>query len=79
MDEYGNKKAQVCYSSGDKYEEDWQKPKKEWLPYEEYKKQKEEKFRQTSRGFYQREQPPIEKKTKLHHVHEIHGSFRKKT
>ncbi|KAL7584927.1 hypothetical protein Lser_V15G44247 [Lactuca serriola] len=51
MDEYGNKKAQVCYSSGDKYEEDWRKPKKEWLPYEEYNKQKEEKFRKTGWGF----------------------------
>ena len=65
MDEYGNKKAQVCYSSGDKYDEDWRKPKKEWLPYEEYKKQKEEKFRQTGRGFYQREQPLVEKKSEL--------------
>ena len=47
MDEFGNRKAQVCYSSGDKFDEDWRKPKKEWLPYEEYKKQKEEKYRQT--------------------------------
>ncbi|KAL7595523.1 hypothetical protein Lser_V15G29447 [Lactuca serriola] len=38
MDEYGNKKAQVCNSSGDK---------------------------QTGRGFYQREQPLVEKKSEL--------------
>ncbi|XP_023728212.1 uncharacterized protein LOC111875917 [Lactuca sativa] len=68
MDEYGNKKAQVCYLSGDKYDEDRRKPKKEWLPYDEYKKQKEEKFRQTGRGFYQKEQPPAEKKVDLETV-----------
>ena len=41
LDENGNKKAQVFYSSGDKYDEYWRKPKMEWLPYEEYKKQKD--------------------------------------
>ena len=35
------------------------------LPYEEFKKQKEEKYRQTSRGFYQKEQQPAEKKPNL--------------
>lgn len=35
FDENGNKKLQVCYSSGDWYDEDWRKPKKEWLPYDE--------------------------------------------
>jgi len=62
LDENENKKAQVCYSSGYKYDEDWRKPKKEWLPYDEYKKQKEEKYRQTGRDFYQKEQPPPKKK-----------------
>ena len=38
LDDNGNKKAQVYYFSGDKYDEDWRKLKKEWLPYEEYKK-----------------------------------------
>ncbi|XP_023760786.1 uncharacterized protein LOC111909226 [Lactuca sativa] len=68
LDEYGNKKAQVCYSSGDKFNEDWRKPKKEWLPYDEYKRQKEEKYKQTCRGFYQKEQPPAEKKVDLENM-----------
>ena len=52
LDENGNKKAQMFYSSGDKFDEDWRKPKKEWLPDEEYKKQKDEKYKQIGRGFY---------------------------
>lgn len=52
----------MCYSSGDKYDEGWRKRKKEWFPYDEYKKAKEEKFRQTRRGYYQKEQPPPEMK-----------------
>lgn len=62
LDENENRKAQVCYSSGDKYDEDWRKPKKKWLPYDEYKKAKEEKFWQTCHGFYQKEQSEPEKK-----------------
>lgn len=65
LDEDGNKKVQVCDSSGDKCDEYWRKPKKEWLSYEDYKKQKEENFRQTGRGFYQKEQPLPEKKVDL--------------
>ncbi|KAL7615461.1 hypothetical protein Lser_V15G05949 [Lactuca serriola] len=65
LDENGKKKVQVCYSSGDRYDEDWRKPKKEWLPYEEYKKAKEEKFRQKGRGFYQKEEPAQERKPSL--------------
>lgn len=38
LNEKGNRKHQVCYSSGEKNDEDWRKPHKEWLPYEEYKK-----------------------------------------
>ncbi|XP_023749864.1 uncharacterized protein LOC111898174 [Lactuca sativa] len=33
LDENGNKKAQVFYLSGDRYDEKWRKPKKEWLPF----------------------------------------------
>ncbi|XP_052620935.1 uncharacterized protein LOC128126837 [Lactuca sativa] len=65
LDENGNKKVQVCYSSGDRYDEDWRKPKKEWFPYEEYKKAKEEKFRQKGRGFYQKEESAQERKPSL--------------
>ncbi|XP_023771140.1 uncharacterized protein LOC111919779 [Lactuca sativa] len=65
LDENGNRKAQVCYSSGDRFDHDWRKPKKEWLPYDEYKKAKEEKYRQKARGFYQKEEPAQEKKTDL--------------
>lgn len=57
LDDNGNRKAQVSYPSVDMYDEDWREPKKEWFPYEEYKKGKEEKYRQTERG-YQKEQPP---------------------
>lgn len=45
LDENGNRKAQICYSSGDQFNEDWRRPKKEWLPYEEYKKQNQENYR----------------------------------
>ncbi|KAL7608785.1 hypothetical protein Lser_V15G13163 [Lactuca serriola] len=62
LDENGNRKAQVCYPSGDKYDEDWRKPRKEWLPYDEYKKAKEEKYKMKTRGFFQKEEPVQEKK-----------------
>lgn len=65
LDENENKKTQVFYSSGDKYDEDWRKPKKQWFPYDEYKKKKEEKYRQTGRDFYQKEQPQPEKNVDL--------------
>ncbi|KAL7609424.1 hypothetical protein Lser_V15G10314 [Lactuca serriola] len=65
LDENGNKKVQVCYSSGDRYDEHWRKPKKEWIPYEEYKKAEEEKLRQKGRGFYQKEEPAQERKPSL--------------
>ncbi|XP_052621827.1 uncharacterized protein LOC128127385 [Lactuca sativa] len=65
LDENGNKKAQVCYSSGDRYDEDWRKQKKDWLPYEEHKKAKEERFRQKGRGFYQKEEPVQDRKPSL--------------
>lgn len=65
LDENGNQKAQVCYSNGDRYDEDWRKPKKVCLPYKEYKKAKEEKFKRKARGCYQKEEPVPEKKTNL--------------
>ncbi|XP_052621649.1 uncharacterized protein LOC128127245 [Lactuca sativa] len=68
LDENGKRKAQVCYSSGDRYDDNWQKPKKEWLPYDEYKKAKEEKYKQKERGFYQKEEPVIEKKVDLEEI-----------
>ena len=57
-----NRKAQVFYSSGDQYDEDCRKPKKELLPYYEYKKQKEEKYKQKARGFYKKEESVLENK-----------------
>ncbi|KAL7605584.1 hypothetical protein Lser_V15G18945 [Lactuca serriola] len=65
LDENDNWKVQVCYSSGDRFDDDWRKPKKEWLPYDEYKKEKEEKYRKKARGFYQKEEPAQEKKKDL--------------
>lgn len=65
LEENGNWKAQVYYSSGDRYDEDCRKPKKEWLPYEEYMKEKEEKFRQKARGSYQSDETVQEKKMDL--------------
>lgn len=41
LDENGYKKSQVCYSSRDRYDEDWRNPR--WKPHNEYKKEKEEK------------------------------------
>ncbi|XP_023749067.2 uncharacterized protein LOC111897346 [Lactuca sativa] len=55
LDENGNRKVQACYSSGDRLDEDWRKPK--------YKKAKEEKYEQRGRGIYQREEPTVEKKS----------------
>lgn len=60
--EYDNRKVQACYLSGDRYDEDWKKTKKEWLPYDGYKKGKEEKYRQQGHKFYQKEQSDPEKK-----------------
>lgn len=40
LDDNRNSKAQVFFSSGDRYDDDWRKPEKEWLPYDEYKKEK---------------------------------------
>ena len=57
LDENGNRKVQVCYSSGDRFDDNWRKPKKEWLPYDEYKKTREEKYKQKERGYYQKEEP----------------------
>lgn len=65
LDENGNLKAQVCYSSGDRFDDDWRKPKKEWLPYDEYKKEKEGRYRQKACRLYQKEEPVQEKKTDL--------------
>lgn len=62
LDENENRKAKACYLSGDRYDEDWRRPKKEWLPYDEYKKANEEKYRQQGHGFYQMELPAPEKK-----------------
>lgn len=45
LDDNGNRKEKVCYSSGDRVDEDWRKPKRERLYYKEYKKQK--RYRQT--------------------------------
>lgn len=63
LDENENRKAQVCYSSGDRYDDNWRKPKKDWLPYDEYKKAKEEKYKQKDKGFYQKEELVQEKKS----------------
>lgn len=65
LDENGNQKAQVCSLSGDKYDDDWRKPRNEWLPYYKYKKQKDEKYRKIGRGFYQEEQPPSNNKSEF--------------
>ncbi|XP_023763338.1 uncharacterized protein LOC111911826 [Lactuca sativa] len=59
------RKAQVYYSSGDRFDNDWRKPKKEWLPYDEYKKAKEEKYNKKAKGFYQKEEPVQERKPNL--------------
>lgn len=40
LDENGNRKAQVCYSRNNRFDEDWRRMKKEWKPYEEYRKEK---------------------------------------
>lgn len=62
LDENGNQKVQACCSSGDRYDKYWRKPKKKWLPYDEYKKVKEEKYIQQGCGFYQKEKTLPKKK-----------------
>ena len=42
LDENGNRKVLALYSSSDRYKEDWIKPKKKWIPYDDYKKAKED-------------------------------------
>lgn len=51
LDENANKKVQVFYSSGDRYDDDYRKPKREWKSYDKYKKYKEKRFRQQGRGW----------------------------
>lgn len=65
LDENGNRKDQVCYTSGDFYDKDWRKLKKEWFMYDDFKKQKEETYWQTGRGYYQKKKPQPEKKMDL--------------
>ncbi|KAI3766148.1 hypothetical protein L2E82_16199 [Cichorium intybus] len=48
------KKESVCYSSGDRFDE--RRPRNNnWKPYEEYKKDQAEKYKQSGQGYYQRE------------------------
>lgn len=44
----------MCYSSDDEYDMDWRQ-KMVWKPYEENRKEKEEKLWQQGQGFYQKE------------------------
>ncbi|KAL7587794.1 hypothetical protein Lser_V15G40429 [Lactuca serriola] len=46
----------------DHEENDWRKPEKKWLHYDEYNKLKEDKYEQKGRGFYQKEGAALEKK-----------------
>ena len=62
VDENGNRKDKACYSIGDLYDEDWRRPKMKWLPYDEYKKEKEEKYEKNGRNFYQKKEPTPEMK-----------------
>ena len=55
----------MCFSSGDRYDEDWRKYKQEWIAYDEYKKAKEEKFKKKTRGYYQKEELVLKRKTNL--------------
>lgn len=36
LEENDNRKAQVCYSSGDHYDADWRRPKKEYKTHNEH-------------------------------------------
>ena len=51
LDDNGNRKVQAFHSSGDRFDEDWRKPKKKWLPYDEYKRAKEEKYEQKEEAY----------------------------
>ncbi|KAI3740492.1 hypothetical protein L2E82_30941 [Cichorium intybus] len=54
LDEDGKRKESVCYSSGDRFDE--RRPRNSnWKPYEEYKKDQAEKYKQSGQGYYQRE------------------------
>lgn len=56
LDENGHRQVQDFYSSGDRFDKDQRNPKKKC------KKSKEEKYKQRGRGFYQRQEPALEKK-----------------
>ncbi|XP_023748217.1 uncharacterized protein LOC111896459 [Lactuca sativa] len=62
MDRRMNKMDQTIHAIQVGYE-DWRKPKKKWLPYDEYKNAKEKKYEKRGRDIYQREEPPVEKKS----------------
>ncbi|KAI3752924.1 hypothetical protein L2E82_24966 [Cichorium intybus] len=56
LDEDGKRKESVCYSSGDRFDE--RRPRNNnWKPYEEYKMDQAEKYKQSGQGYYQREPP----------------------
>ncbi|XP_023746957.1 uncharacterized protein LOC111895073 [Lactuca sativa] len=62
LDENGNRMVQAFYSSSDRFDDNWRKPKKNWIPYEEYEKAKEERYEQ------KKEEPQAEKKSDLENM-----------
>ncbi|XP_023767897.1 uncharacterized protein LOC111916464 [Lactuca sativa] len=63
LEENGNQKVQAYYSSGGRYDDDWRKPKKEWLPCDEYKKANRKSISKKQGVFYQKEELVHEKKS----------------
>lgn len=54
LDSNRNRKEQLCYLSGDKYDEEWRKPKKEWMSYEEDKKPRKRNLGKQVEAFIQK-------------------------
>lgn len=52
LDDNENRRAQVCYSSGDRFDEDWRKTKKNGCPMKSTERKNKEKYKQTGRGFF---------------------------
>jgi len=71
LDDSGNKKEKVCYSSADR-SDNW-RGRREWLPQEEYRKEMTKKYKQQAPGFFQQQQPletpvPAEPKASLEDI-----------
>lgn len=63
--ENGNKKVQVCYSSGDIFDDDWRNPNRNGSPMKSIKKTEKKNIDNMGKILYQKKQIQVEKKPDL--------------